>query len=65
MGVYYLELAGTTAGIRRSVGNCLGRTALTTSFMRQVAKVDIREARAESREGRETNPSRCSTDGRL
>ena len=39
------------------------RTALTTSLMRQVAKVDIWEACGELREGGETS-SRCSTDGR-
>ena len=44
----YLVLARrTTAGIHCSAGNRLQQTAPTTSFIRQVAKVDIRKARAE------------------
>ena len=47
----------------RSVGNCLERTALTTSFMRQVAKVDAQEVYAELRLDGETS-SRRWTDRR-
>ena len=38
--------------------------ALTTSFMRQVAKVDIRESFAELREDGETSSRRTTDDGR-
>ena len=55
-GVYHtFSRTGTTAGIDCSLGNCLERTALTTSFMRWVVKVDIREACDELREGGETS----------
>ena len=40
---------GTTPASTGSAGNFLQRTALTTPLMRQVAKVDIREACAELR----------------
>ena len=38
-----------------SAGNCLQRTALTTPLIRQVAKVDIREACTELRGDSETD----------
>ena len=58
MGVYHVLVRQNDGRNHRSGGNWFGRTALTTSFMRQVAKGDIQEAFAESREGRETSPSR-------
>ncbi len=38
MGVYHVLACRTTAGIHCSAGDCLQRAALTTSFMRKVAK---------------------------
>jgi hypothetical protein len=58
MGVYHVLARRTTAGINCSAGNCLERTALTTSFMRQVAKAGIREACAELRGDGETSLGR-------
>ena len=58
MEVYHVLACQNDGRNHRSGGSCFGRTALTTSFMRQVAKGDIQEACAESREGRETSPGR-------
>ena len=60
--MYRLLARGTTASIRCGAGNCLRRTAPATSFMSQVAKVDIRGAFSELREDGETSPSLCATD---
>ena len=57
------SLAETMTGTHCSVWNCLERTALTISFVRQMAKVDIRETCAEPREDGETS-SQCERDGR-
>ena len=53
---------GTTAGIRCGAGSGLQRTAPSTSFMGQMARVDIRGAFTEPREDGETSPSLCATD---
>ena len=42
--VYHALARKVMAGIHCSAGNCLQRAALTTSFMCQMAKVDIRKA---------------------
>ena len=47
--VYHVLARRTTAGIHCGVGNGLQRTALTTAFMHQVAKVAIGKACAELR----------------
>ncbi len=62
MGVYHVLARRTTAGIHCSARNCLQRTALTTSFMRQVAKVDTPNACAELRGDSETSLGRWTMD---
>ena len=62
MGVYHDLARRTMAGIHCSVGNCLPRMALTTSFMRQVAEAYVREACAELRE--DGDESELMVDGR-
>ena len=60
MRVYHALARRTMAGIHCSARNDLQRTALTTSFMRQVVKLGIRKACAELREDSETNDGDAS-----
>ena len=64
LGIYHVLARRTTAGIYCNARDCLQRTALTTSFIRQVAKVDIRVACAEPLGDSETSLGRWTMDGR-
>ena len=62
MVVYHALTRRTTAGIQCGAGNCPQRTAATTSFVRQIAKVGIQKAHVELRGGSETSLGRWMMD---